>query len=79
MKLYVTLDGDILLTEGISIPKVNKGYTLWLPDTGKIEGLIVFTHSRRNTINSEFIIDYALSKQLAVLYATTENRFEIFF
>ena len=73
----VPVEGEIQLTEGISIPKVEKGYTLWLPDRAK--GMIVFTHARRDTINSEFIIDYALSKQLAVLYSTTENRLEFFF
>ena len=62
----IPVDGNIILTEFISIPKVNKGYTIWLPDTGKTEGLIVFTHARRDTINSEFIIDYALSKQFYI-------------
>jgi hypothetical protein len=71
--------GEIFLTSEISIPKIHSGYTVWLPDTGKIIGLIIFTHSRRDTINSEFIIDYANQNQLAVLYATTENRLEFFF
>lgn len=75
----VHVEGDILLTEGISIPKVDRGYTLWLPEIEKVKGLIVFTHARRDTVNSDFIIDYAFSKQLAVLYATTENRLEFFF
>jgi len=61
------VEGDILLTEGIAIPKVYKGYTVWLLDTGKVNGLVVFTHSRRDTTKSELIIDYALTKQLAVL------------
>lgn len=71
--------GNIQLTDEIAIPTVDRGYTLWLPDTGKIEGLIVFTHSRRDTAEADFIIEYALSRQLAVLYATTENRLEFFF
>lgn len=71
--------GEIFLTPDISIPKIHSGYTVWLPDSGKINGLIVFTHSRRDTIKSEFIIDYAIQHQLAVLYATTENRLEFFF
>jgi hypothetical protein len=75
----VRVEGDIFLTEGIAIPKVDRGYTLWLPDNAKAKGLIVFTHARRDTVNSDLIIDYALSKQLAILYATTENRIEFFF
>jgi len=75
----IPVEGNIHLAEGIVIPKINKGYTVWLPDTGKINGLIVFTHARRDTIDKEYIIDYALTKQLAVLYATTENRLEFFF
>jgi len=75
----VSVKGNILLTEGIEIPKVNRGYTLWLPESENIKGLIVFTHSRRDTVNSDTIIDYALSKQLAIMYATTENRLEFFF
>jgi len=63
----IPVEGDILLTEGIDILKVNKGYTVWLPDTGKVNGMLVFTHSRRDTAESELIIDYALTKQLAVL------------
>ncbi len=74
-----TAKGNIHLTEDIAIPKINPGYTLWLPTTGKSQGMIVFTHPRRDTIHSDALIDYALDKQLAVLYATTENRLEFFF
>lgn len=73
------IKGDVVLTEHISIPKVNSGYTVWLPDTGKIHGLVVFMHARRDTVNKDFMIEYALSKQLAIMYATTENRLEFFF
>jgi len=75
----IEVKGDIKLKEGISIPKINKGYTLWIPDGSSIKGLIVFTHPRRDTANSDFIIDYALDKGLAILYAITENRLEFFF
>lgn len=71
--------GDITLAAGIKIPKVNPGYTAWLPEKGIIKGMVVFTHARRDTAQSEFIIDYALSRQLAVIYATTNNRLEFFF
>jgi hypothetical protein len=70
--------GDVSLTSTISIPKINNGYTVWLPDSGVVNGLVVFFHSRRDT-TSDSIINYATSKQLAVLYATTDNRVEFFF
>lgn len=73
------VQGDITLAEGIQIPKVNPGYTVWLPEKGSIKGMVVFTHARRDTVQSELMIDYALSRQLAVLYATTNNRLEFFF
>ncbi|MEL7422179.1 MAG: hypothetical protein AAFN81_04265 [Bacteroidota bacterium] len=71
--------GEVVLTEKITIPKVTPGYTLWLPPTDEIQGLVVFTHPRRDTINSDFMIDYALANHLAVIYATTDNRLEFFF
>ena len=74
-----SVEGLVALSEGISIPKVNPGYTLWLPEEGPTQGLVVFTHPRRDTIVSDSLIDYALSKQLAVVYATTDNRLEFFF
>ncbi|KAA3637859.1 MAG: hypothetical protein DWQ02_06130 [Bacteroidetes bacterium] len=73
------VEGNIHLAEGISIPKINPGYTLWAPETGEVKGLIVFTRSRRDTINSDVLIDEALKNHLAVLYATTDNRLEFFF
>lgn len=75
----VRTEGNINLTTDIAIPKINKGYTVWLPGSGKIKGLVVFTHVRRDTVKSEFLIDYALKNSLAVLYASTENRLEFFF
>ena len=72
-------EGDIHLAEGIAIPKINPGFTLWAPETGKVKGLIVFTHPRRDTLKSDPLIDEALKNQLAVLYATTDNRLEFFF
>ena len=72
-------EGMISLSEQIAIPKVDRGYTLWLPDSGPIAGMVVFTHPRRDTTGRDTLIDYALSRQLAVLYATTENRLEFFF
>lgn len=73
------VEGNIQLAEGIAIPKINPGYTLWAPEKGNIKGLIVFTHPRRDTLNSDPLIEEALKNQLAVLYATTDNRLEFFF
>lgn len=75
----VPSEGDIYLTSEIAIPKINSGYTVWIPDEGDINGLIVFTHARRDTINSDTIINYALQNKLGILYATTDNRLEFFF
>lgn len=71
-------EGSIVLTQDISIPKIPAGYTLWLPENTPV-GMIVFTHSRRDTIQSDTLIDYALANDLAVIYATTENRLEFLF
>lgn len=72
-------EGNIKLAEGIEIPKINPGYTIWLPENGRVQGLILFTRSRRDTLNSDVLIEYALSHQLAILYATTDNRLEFLF
>lgn len=79
MNMEIYEAGLIALSDTTTISKINKGYTIWLPEQGNPEGLIVFTHARRDTVDPEYIIEYALSKKLAVLYATTENRVEFFF
>lgn len=78
INVETSVGGQVKLTPYISIPKINSGYTVWLPDTGSINGLVVFFHSRRDTL-TDSIIDYATAKQLAVLYATTNNRVEFLF
>ena len=75
----VPAEGDIYLTPKIAIPKINSGYTAWIPDGGNIQGMIVFTHPRRDTVNTDSLINYALRNNLAILYATTDNRLEFFF
>ncbi len=72
-------DGNIQLSDDVSIPRINSGYTLWLPDSGRVDGLIVFTHPRRDTLTPDNMISYALSRQLGVIYITTDNRFEFLF
>ena len=74
-----SVEGGIQLSNDIGIPKINRGFTLWLPDSGEATGLIVFTHSRRDTVSSETLINYALKANLGVLYATTDNSVEFFF
>lgn len=75
----IPAEGVIELASGININKVNSGYTLWLPEEGPVKGLVLFTHARRDTINADVLIKEALKEQLAVMYATTENRLEFFF
>ena len=74
-----TVQGGIQLTYDVGIPNIDRGFTLWLPDNGEAKGLVVFTHSRRDTLNSESIVDHALDAKLGVLYATTDNSVEFFF
>lgn len=71
-KIY-PVEGLIKLSEETSIPRIEPGYTLWLPEKGKPKGLIVFTHARRDTVKSEPIIDLALNNQLAVLYSSAKT------
>ena len=73
------VSGQIVLSEDISVPAINSGYTLWLPQSGVADGLIVFFHSRRDTVNTDAIIEYATQKNLGVAYVTTTNRFDFFF
>lgn len=75
----IPVEGIIRLAEGIEIPQINPGYTLWLPESVRPGGLVVFNRSRRDTINSEPLIDYALANNLGVLFASTNNRLEFLF
>ena len=75
---YLEEEGKVVLTSGIEIPKISKGYSVWLPDERTPKGLIVFWHSRKDSI-SDFIIEYATSHDLAVAYITTSNRLEFLF
>jgi hypothetical protein len=70
--------GEVRLTPDISIAKVDAGYTLWLPGDS-IAGMVVFIHPRRDTLQADSMITYALRRHLAVMYATTDNRLEFLF
>lgn len=72
-------EGAITLAQGIEIPAIDRGYTLWLPENDLPSGLVVFFHSRPDTTESDQLLDLALDKGLAVMYASTENRLEFLF
>ena len=76
---YTPQTGSIELADGIEIPKVSSGYTLYLPDGGKPDGMLVFLHARSDTAHTDSLIDMALGHNLAALFATTEHRFEWLF
>lgn len=71
--------GQIILSDDVTVPKINNGYTLWLPESTKPKGLVVFFHARRDTVSEDFIISYALKNNLGVAYITTSNRFDFLF
>lgn len=71
--------GVVELAEGISIPRVNSGYTLWLPEEHEINGMVVFFHARRDTVNPDPIIELAGRFGLATVYLTTDNPLEFLF
>lgn len=70
--------GTIRLAEGITIDRINSGYTLWMPSSGALKGLIVFFHGRRDNEPDSIILE-ATKRQLAVVYLTTSNLFEFLF
>ncbi|MAY83835.1 MAG: hypothetical protein CMP59_06830 [Flavobacteriales bacterium] len=72
-------EGQIQLAEGIAIDKINSGYTLWYNETRPRKGMLVFFNPRRDEEESSELIDYCLENDLAVLYATTDNRLEFLF
>ena len=76
------LKGQIFLTETISIPVENSGYTLVLPDDNDADGLIVLLNSDRDAgkdVVEPSLEYYALQNNLGVLFITTGNRLEFFF
>jgi len=75
----LSAEGDIYFNPEIAIPKINPGCTAWIPENEDINGLIVFTHPRRDTVSTDSLINYSLKNHLAVIYATTDNRLEFFF
>jgi len=70
--------GSIVYSKKTSYPKINSGYTLWLPKAAS-KGMIVFFDAYRDTVNKTSIIDLALKNQLATLFVTTNNQVEFLF
>jgi hypothetical protein len=70
-------EGKIRLSNKLSIPYENAGYTLVLPSTKPVNGLVVFFNSDRDTLNK--IFRFANPKGLAVAYVTTGNSLEFLF
>ncbi len=70
-------EGLIQLSDSVSIPVEDAGYTLVLPDDKTAKGLIIYFNSDRDTIDKTF--HDALPKNIGVLYVTTGNRVEFFF
>jgi hypothetical protein len=70
------------LTEDISVPEENAGYTLLVPENGNMEAVIIQFNSGRDTTHEGFemrLYAEAIPRQVAVLFVTTGNRFEFLF
>jgi len=68
---------QIILTESISIPPEEPGYTLILPEDKTAKGLVVFFNADRDTASKIFRL--SLPQKIGVMYVTTGNRLEFFF
>jgi hypothetical protein len=75
-------NGITQLSEDISVPEENAGYTLILPTSGKAKAVIIMFNSGRDTSNAGYemrIYTEAVQRDVAMLYLTTGNRFEFLF
>lgn len=74
--------GLTYLTDSISVPEEDAGYTLILPENGPPEAVLVLFHSGRDTSSAGYemrLYVEAVKRQAAVLYLTSGNRFEFLF
>ncbi len=74
--------GRTLLTDSLSMPEENAGYTLVLPEKAAPKAVLVLFHSGRDTTDAGYemrLYVEAVKRQAAVLYVTTGNRFEFLF
>lgn len=70
------------LTDEISLPEEDVGYTLILPEEGLPKAVVVLFHSGRDTSHAGYemrLYTEAVQRQVACLYVTTGNRFEFLF
>ncbi|WP_341226016.1 hypothetical protein [uncultured Arcticibacterium sp.] len=74
----VPANGQITLSDGIEIPQVDAGYTIFLTENKAI-GAVVFFHTELDTAISNSIINLARQRDLATLFVNTENSFEFLF
>lgn len=74
--------GRTQLTDSLSMPEENAGYTLILPEKGAPKAVVVVFQSGRDTSDAGYemrLYVEAVKRQAAVLYLTTGNRFEFLF
>jgi hypothetical protein len=71
-------EGNIVLSQKMTLPKIKSGYTLWLPNE-ESKGMIVFFNENRDTIDKTSIIELGLKNKLAILFVTTDNPVEFLF
>src|SRR5262245_6715955 len=70
--------GNVVLSKKMTLPKINSGYTVWLPKE-IAKGAIVFFDENRDTVHRTPMIDLALNNQLAIMFVTTDNPVEFLF
>ena len=71
-------EGNIVLSDTVTIDKIKSGYTLWLPKKNS-KGLVVFFNENRDTVNKTPIIKLVLKNNLATIFITTDNPVEYLF
>lgn len=77
-----TRNGLTRLTDSLSIPEEDAGYTLILPEKLSPKAVLVLFLSGRDTSDAGFemrLYVEAVKRQAAVIYLTTGNRFEFLF
>lgn len=75
-------NGLTKLTQTLSVPEEDAGYTLVMPENGPPRALIVLFHSGRDTSSKGFemrLYREAVKRQVACMYVTTGNRFDFLF
>lgn len=72
---YADHNGQIRLSDEVTIPEIPSGYTAWIPK-GELVGTIVFFHGRSDTLNPDSIVELAWARKMSVVYVTTEHRLD---